>query len=238
MTVDNLRYVSRQQQGWQFDVPARIAIDDRAATGFAEFCTGFRRRKLAGKPRSERWSYVRASNLELSRLEGLLPIAEKISPQLYNIWGTMQPSGLLEQLALDIPLQSPGKTRFRCALERYRTGNSGSYCHGVEHVGGTLEGSMGDGRLTVNMAQAKMPYETVFRAPLEIEKGEATLNWQQNEHGFLLDGRNIDVQANAIHAHGGFRYLQPQDDEPHSSVFWRESTLRMAVRHGVISRKI
>ena len=30
----------------------------------------------------------------------------------------------------------------------------------------------------------------------------------------MLDGRNIDVQATGVRARGGFRYLQPQDDEP------------------------
>lgn len=59
-----------------------------------------------------------------------------------------------------------------------------------------------------------MPYETVFRAPLEIENGVATLSWLKNDKGFQLDGRNIDVNAKAVHARGGFRYLQPADDEP------------------------
>ncbi|MGG7448604.1 AsmA2 domain-containing protein YhdP [Kosakonia oryzendophytica] len=216
MTVDNLTaHVSRQQQGWQFDVPAtRIAIDDRAWPQGSLSFAWVPAQEAGGASRVQSDELrVRASNLELSRLEGLLPIAEKISPQLYSIWGTMQPSGLLEQLALDIPLQAPDKMRFQARWKDIAW-KQWQLLPGVEHVGGTLEGSVGDGRLTVNMAQAKMPYETVFRAPLEIEKGEATLNWQQNEHGFQLDGRNIDVQANAIHAHGGFRYLQPQDDEP------------------------
>lgn len=64
------------------------------------------------------------------------------------------------------------------------------------------------------MKQAKMPYETVFRAPLEIEDGVATLSWLKNDKGFQLDGRNIDVKAKAVHARGGFRYLQPANDEP------------------------
>jgi uncharacterized protein (TIGR02099 family) len=64
------------------------------------------------------------------------------------------------------------------------------------------------------MAKAKMPYATVFRAPLEIEKGVATLAWQNDERGLQIDGHDIDVQANAIHARGDFRYLQPEGDEP------------------------
>ncbi|MDF3636585.1 YhdP family protein, partial [Enterobacter cloacae] len=85
---------------------------------------------------------------------------------------------------------------------------------GAEHFSGKLEGSVESGRLTAEMQDAKMPYETVFRAPLEIEKGNATLNWLKNDKGFQLDGRDIDVKAKAVHARGNFRYLQPEGDEP------------------------
>ncbi len=51
-------------------------------------------------------------------------------------------------------------------------------------------------------------------APAEIAKGDATLSWVKNDKGFMLDGRNIDVQATGVRARGGFRYLQPQGDEP------------------------
>ncbi|MBK4895423.1 hypothetical protein, partial [Klebsiella pneumoniae] len=85
---------------------------------------------------------------------------------------------------------------------------------GAEHFSGTLSGSVENGLLTASMKQAKMPYETVFRAPLEIADGQATISWLNNDKGFQLDGRNIDVKAKAVHARGGFRYLQPANDEP------------------------
>ncbi len=44
--------------------------------------------------------------------------------------------------------------------------------------------------------------------------GTATLNWVNDDRGFMLDGRNIDVQATGVRAAGGFRYLQPKDDQP------------------------
>lgn len=85
---------------------------------------------------------------------------------------------------------------------------------GAEHFSGNVSGSVENGALHVSMTQAKMPYETVFRAPLEIAKGDATLSWVKNDKGFMLDGRDIDVQATGVRARGGFRYLQPQGDEP------------------------
>ncbi|WP_044083231.1 hypothetical protein, partial [Escherichia coli] len=62
---------------------------------------------------------------------------------------------------------------------------------GAEHFSGTLSGSVENGLLTASMKQAKMPYETVFRAPLEIVDGKAALSWLKNDKGFQLDGRNI-----------------------------------------------
>lgn len=107
---------------------------------------------------------------------------------------------------------------------------------GAEHFSGTLAGSVENGALTASMKQAKMPYETVFRAPLEIENGVATLSWLKNDKGFQLDGRNIDVNAKAVHARGGFRYLQPADDEPWLGILAGIST-DDGSGHGVISRK-
>ncbi len=69
-----------------------------------------------------------------------------------------------------------------------------------------------------------MPYAGVFRAPLEIAAGEATLSWVKNDKGFMLDGRDIDVQATGVRARGGFRYLQPQGDDPRLGILAGIST--------------
>jgi uncharacterized protein (TIGR02099 family) len=216
MTVDNLTaHISRQHQGWQFTIPeTRITLDERpwpkGSLAFAWVPA-----QEAGGPDGVRSDElrVRASRLELDNLDGLLPIAEKISPELGNIWRTMNPSGVLENLALDIPLEATDKTRFQANWNNIAW-KQWELLPGVDNLSGTLAGSVENGRITVQMDQAKMPYATVFRAPLEIEKGVATLNWQKDERGLQLDGRNIDVQANAIHARGDFRYLQPVGDEP------------------------
>ncbi|WP_312122061.1 AsmA2 domain-containing protein YhdP [Kosakonia cowanii] len=216
MTVDNLTtHISRQKAGWQFDVPVtRIAIDDKpwpqGALSFA-WVPAQEAKEASDELR------VRASNLELNSLDGLMPIAQKISPAMYDIWNTLQPAGKLERLAVDIPLKTPEKSRFQARWQDL-SWHQWKLLPGMEHFAGTLEGSVESGRLTAVISQAKMPYETVFRAPLEIEKGLATLNWQKNEQGFQLDGRNIDVQATGLHARGDFRYLQPEGKEPWLSI--------------------
>lgn len=210
LLVDNLTtHVSREGDGWAFHIPdTRIAIDGqrwpRGALAMAWF---------PGKEKDDGEVRIRASNLELGGLAGLLPIAEKISPSLGDIWQTTQPHGKIDMLALDIPLQAADKTRFKAAWSDLAW-KQWKLLPGAEHFSGEAEGSAGNGILRVSMQNAVMPYETVFRAPLEISKGVATLNWVQNEKGFMLDGRDIDVQAKAVRACGGFRWLQPEGDAP------------------------
>lgn len=216
LTVDNLTaHLSHTQGGWTFSIPdTRITLDDnpwpRGALSLAwipQLDVG----GVAGARSDE--LRIRASNLELRGLEGLLPIAENISPSLGEIWRATQPRGQIDRLALDVPLQATDKTRFH-ANWRDLAWSQWKLLPGAEHFSGELDGSVENGRLTASMAQAKMPYQSVFRAPLEIEKGVATLSWLKNADGFMLDGRDIDVKAKAVHARGGFRYLQPVGDEP------------------------
>ena len=83
-----------------------------------------------------------------------------------------------------------------------------------------------------------MPYENgIPWAPIEIADGQATISWLNNNKGFQLDGRNIDVKAKAVHARGGFRYLQPANDEPRAGYSgWHQCT-DDGHKPGAISRK-
>lgn len=216
LSVDNLTaHISREQPGWQFSIPdTRITMDGKAWPRGALQLAWIPEQEVGGADgkRSDELR-IRASNLELSGLEGLRPMASKLSPALGDIWRATQPSGSIDTLALDIPLQATEKTRFEASW-RDLAWKQWKLLPGAEHFSGTLSGSVENGSLTAAMKEAKMPYETVFRAPLEIEDGVATLNWLKNDKGFQLDGRNIDVKAKAVHARGGFRYLQPAGDDP------------------------
>ncbi|MDB2182431.1 AsmA2 domain-containing protein YhdP [Citrobacter farmeri] len=216
LSVDNLTaHISREQPGWQFSIPdTRITMDGKAWPRGALQLAWIPEQEVGGtdSKRSDELR-IRASHLALSGLEGLRPMVSKLSPTLGDIWLATQPSGNIDTLALDIPLQATEKTRFQASW-RDLAWKQWKLLPGAEHFSGTLSGSVENGALTASMKQAKMPYETVFRAPLEIEDGVATLNWLKNDKGFQLDGRNIDVKAKAVHARGGFRYLQPAGDDP------------------------
>ena len=216
LSVDNLTaHISREEAGWQFSIPdTRITMDDKPWPSGALTLAWIPEQEVGGEnnKRSDELR-IRASNLELAGLEGLRPMASRLSPALGDIWRATQPSGKIDVLALDIPLQATEKTRFLSSWTNLAW-KQWKLLPGAEHFSGTLAGSVENGALTASMKQAKMPYETVFRAPLEIENGVATLSWLKNDQGFQLDGRNIDVKAKAVRARGGFRYLQPTGDEP------------------------
>ena len=216
LSVDNLTaHISREQPGWQFSIPdTRITMDGKAWPRGALQLAWIPEQDVGGADgkRSDELR-IRASHLALSGLEGLRPMVSKLSPALGDIWLATQPSGNIDTLALDIPLQATEKTRFQASWHDLAW-KQWKLLPGAENFSGTLSGSVENGALTASMKQAKMPYETVFRAPLEIEDGVATLNWLKNDKGFQLDGRNIDVKAKAVHARGGFRYLQPTGDDP------------------------
>ncbi|ENB5688151.1 AsmA2 domain-containing protein YhdP [Escherichia coli] len=216
LSVDNLTaHITRENPGWQFSIPdTRITMDGKPWPSGALTLAWIPEQDVGGKDnkRSDELR-IRASNLELAGLEGIRPLAAKLSPALGDVWRSTQPSGKINTLALDVPLQAADKTRFQASWSDLAW-KQWKLLPGAEHFSGTLSGSVENGLLTASMKQAKMPYETVFRAPLEIADGQATISWLNNDKGFQLDGRNIDVKAKAVHARGGFRYLQPANDEP------------------------
>ncbi|HGC3432861.1 TPA: AsmA2 domain-containing protein YhdP [Escherichia coli] len=216
LSVDNLTaHITRENPGWQFSIPdTRITMDGKPWPSGALTLAWIPEQDVGGKDnkRSDELR-IRASNLELAGLEGVRPLAAKLSPALGDVWRSTQPSGKINTLALDIPLQAADKTRFQASWSDLAW-KQWKLLPGAEHFSGTLSGSVENGLLTASMKQAKMPYETVFRAPLEIADGQATISWLNNDKGFQLDGRNIDVKSKAVHARGGFRYLQPANDEP------------------------
>lgn len=216
LSVDNLTaHITRENPGWQFSIPdTRITMDGKPWPSGALTLAWIPEQDVGGKDnkRSDELR-IRASNLELAGLEGIRPLAAKLSPALGDVWRSTQPSGKINTLALDIPLQAADKARFQASWSDLAW-KQWKLLPGAEHFSGTLSGSVENGLLTASMKQAKMPYETVFRAPLEIADGQATISWLNNDKGFQLDGRNIDVKAKAVHARGGFRYLQPANDEP------------------------
>ncbi|MCT4714684.1 AsmA2 domain-containing protein YhdP [Enterobacteriaceae bacterium H18W14] len=220
LSVDNLMArVNRSAAGWGLEIPStNITLDDKTWPKGSLSLAWLEPQDVGGKEnkRSEELR-VRATNMELESFNGLLPIAAKISPDLGEIWNVLQPHGHIDVLAVDIPLQQTEKTRMQGRWKDV-SWNQWKMLPGTEHFSGSITGSVEHGQLNALVSDAKMPYETVFRAPLEIEKGAATLEWKRNASGFQLDGKNLDVKARSVWARGDFRYFQPAEGDPWLSI--------------------
>lgn len=220
LSVDNLvARVNRSATGWNLAIPStNITLDDKTWPKGSLSLAWRNPQDVGGKAgkRSEELR-VRATNMELESFYGLLPVAAKISPDLGEIWNALKPRGHIDVLAVDIPLQQTEKTRMQGRWKDV-SWDQWKMLPGTEHFSGSITGSLEHGQLNAQITDAKMPYETVFRAPLEVERGVATLEWRKDAAGFQLDGKDLDVKARSVWARGDFRYFQPSRGDPWLSI--------------------
>ncbi|MGX8028802.1 YhdP family protein, partial [Klebsiella pneumoniae] len=155
LSVDNLTaHISHEQPGWPFSIPdTRITMDGKAWPRGALQLAWIPEQEVGGADgkRSDELR-IRASHLELTGLEGLRPMVSKLSPELGDIWLATQPSGNIDTLALDIPLQATEKTRFQASW-RDLAWKQWKLLPGAEHFSGTLSGSVENGALTASEEQ-------------------------------------------------------------------------------------
>lgn len=211
LSVDNLTAnIVRLPAGWQLSIPTtNITIDDKA---WPKGSLAFAWLTPSDKKASPELR-VRASHMVLGNFDVLVPIIGNFVPKLNDVWQELQPQGDIDLLALDIPLNTPDKTRFFSKWNGVSWKQWGQV-PGGEHLSGSLSGSLEHGQLQASMLDARMPYQGVFRAPLEIADAAATLVWKNDDSGFELQGKQLDVKANAVWATGSFRYQQPKEGEP------------------------
>lgn len=209
LEVDNLTmHLARWRSGWTISVPQNSLRTDGEAWPKGHFSLAWLPQHAIGpEPQAVEELRIRATGLHLQRLEPLIPLFSRLSPQMLENWRTLHPQGKIDALALDIPLQQPEQSRIHARWHDL------SWQHwqllpGAQHVTGNLSGSLADGRLDINVKDAVMPYGTMFRAPLEIKSATGTLSWQQSENALAIQGRNLDVQARSLWAKGDFSYRQ------------------------------
>lgn len=209
LEVDNLTlHLARWRSGWTVTVPQNSLRTDGIPWPKGHFSLAWLpQHGLGPDPQEGEELRVRATGLNLQRLEPLIPLFSRLSPQMLENWRTLQPQGQIDALALDIPLQQPDQSRFQ-ARWRNLSWQHWQLLPGAQHVSGELNGSLPNGRLDFGIHDAVMPYGTMFRAPLEVKRAAGTLSWQQSEHALALQGRNLDVQARSLWAKGDFSYRQ------------------------------
>ena len=215
LQVDGLTaHLSRFQNGWMVNVPQTRLTTDGEAWPAGHFALLWRPqdKQLLG-PEHQGEVRVRATQLVLKHIAPLVPLFAPLSPSLFENWRALQPQGTVEGLALDIPLQQPDQTRIQVKWHDFRW-QPWQLLPGVSNLDGEVRGSLANGQISVEMGRTDVPYSAMFNAPLEIHQLRGSLSWLRDQQGLTLDGRDLDVQARSLWAHGDFRYQQNVGSEP------------------------
>ncbi|ATA25651.1 TIGR02099 family protein [Brenneria goodwinii] len=212
---DMVLHASRQENGWQLAVPALNLATDGVAWPKGRLAALWLPKSEHLPPGTDAQGElrVRAGNLDLTRLGSVLPLLSTTTPTLKTRWDALQPKGMLDSLAIDIPLQQPEKSRFQAQWHDV-SWQAWQHLPGVEHFSGKLSGSAEQGRADLTLANSTLPSDGMFRAPLEIHQAGGALNWRYNSQGWELWSHGLDVQARSLWVNGDFHYQQPEKGEP------------------------
>ncbi|MCX0499326.1 AsmA2 domain-containing protein YhdP [Erwinia billingiae] len=215
LTVDNVTaHIARFNSGWSIEVPQTNLVTDGHPWPKGQLSGMWQPENgvLPGPDHNEEVR-VRATQLDLERLDPLIPLFAKLTPTLLQNWRALQPKGRIEALAVDIPVQQPEQSRFQ-AKWRDLSWQHWELLPGMEHFSGSVSGAVANGQVDFNVNNATLPYGSMFRAPLEIEHATGALSWQYAIDHFTLAGHQLDVKARSLWAKGDFTYAQPKDKAP------------------------
>lgn len=219
MDVDNLAMsMSRQPNGWRLNVPSLNLKTDGVEWPKGKMGLFWQPETVleSGKKLEEQLR-IRASNLNIDRINPLLPIFNFLTPDVLNVWFSLNPKGDLPLIALDIPLHTPEKTQFLVSWKDINW-QSWEQIPGGNHTAGSIQGNASEGSINVILKDSTLPYGNMFKAPLEVSQANITVNWLNNNDLFRLWGNNIDVQAKSLWVNGEFDFTSAEGNEPWLSI--------------------
>ncbi|UDG79727.1 AsmA2 domain-containing protein YhdP [Candidatus Steffania adelgidicola] len=208
-------HLRKQENTWKIDIPTiDLTTDGQAwapATLSFYWCPsqGY---LVSQDPKGE--IRLRASGLVFERLTPLLSLISCVTPTLCARWHDLQPHGELSTLILDIPLSNVVATHFQGRWHDL-SWQSWKMLPGMDHISGSVEGSIDTGELQLTIEHSKIPYQVMFRKPINLFYACATFYWHHNlKKELILWGRNIHAQAPSISVNGDFCFHQPVKGEP------------------------
>ncbi|MDC9592176.1 AsmA2 domain-containing protein YhdP [Xenorhabdus sp. IM139775] len=207
----------RQDEGWLFDVPnlASLKTDDqpwpegRLSTLYVKQASEYQ-----GK---DHWR-IRAENIRLEDLNGILPTLSFVTPafvtpETVKDWQHRQPKGMIDHFALDITPALPDEMGIRLKWRDV------SWLHwkelpSVSHFSGMLEGNKQWGNINFALKNSTIDGGNMFQAPLDIASSEGQIAWKNGQNGMEVWGQGLDLQAKSLWFNGDFHYLKPHNQPP------------------------
>ncbi|MDX7990325.1 AsmA2 domain-containing protein YhdP [Xenorhabdus littoralis] len=202
----------RQGDGWLFDVPNLESLktrDQQWPVGHIAALYVNQSHEYQGK---DHWR-IRAENIQLERLNGILPILSFVTPDIVKNWQQLQPKGRLSSFALDITPELPDELGIRMKWQDV-SWLLWKDLPSVSHFSGVLEGNKQWGNLRFELKDSTIDYGNMFQAPLEIASSEGDVSWKNNSHGMEVWSQGLDLQAKSLWLNGHFRYLKPSTGQP------------------------
>nr|WP_232370185.1 AsmA2 domain-containing protein YhdP [Xenorhabdus lircayensis] len=209
---DFLLQMRRQGEGWLFDIPSLASLktdDQQWPMGHITALYVNQARKYQGK---DHWR-IRAENIQLERLNGILPMLSFVTPDIVKDWQHRQPKGMLNSFALDITPELPDDMGIRMKWQdvswrRWKDLPS------VSQFSGMLGGNKQWGNLKFALKNSTIDYGSLFPAPLDIAHSEGQITWKNDQRGMEIWSQGLDLQAKALWLNGNFHYLKPQNEQP------------------------
>ncbi|WP_034917374.1 AsmA2 domain-containing protein YhdP [Erwinia sp. 9145] len=215
LTVDNVTaHITRFNSGWRIHLPQTNLVTDgkRWPNGQLSLLWQPESGLLPGPEHNEEVRF-RATNLDLERIDPIIPLFAGMTPGLLENWRALQPRGLLKVLAVDVPVKQPEHMRFQARWQDLRW-QHWELLPGMEHLDGEVAGGVSDGQLRFNLNNATLPYGDMFRAPLDVAHASGTLDWRYDKDNITLSGKDLDVQARSLWAKGDFKWAQNSGQPP------------------------
>lgn len=104
----------RHGNGWQIDAPQLSLKTDGQSWPKGQLSALWlpENTQFIGPDQSQELR-IRATNIQLERVGPLLPTVSLLTPELMNRWADLRPQGIVDALALDIPISQPQRSVFK-----------------------------------------------------------------------------------------------------------------------------
>ncbi|AOM42131.1 AsmA2 domain-containing protein YhdP [Xenorhabdus hominickii] len=209
---DLLLQMRRQGESWLFAAPnlASLKTDDRQWPEGK--VTALYAKQSSHYQSKDHWR-IRAENIQLEYLNGILPILSFMTPDIVKDWQHRQPKGMLNSFALDITPERPEDMGIRLkwqdvSWQRWKELPS------ANHFSGSLDSNNQRGNLKFELKNSIIDYGSWFQAPLDIASSKGQITWKNDQQGMTVWSKGLDLQAKSLWFNGDFHYRQRQGEQP------------------------
>ncbi|WBA08933.1 YhdP family protein [Salinivibrio kushneri] len=158
---------------------------------------------------------LNAANVDIASLRPLLGLASQ-SAQQHRVAAALSPSGQIRSLALSKAPDSP--LRYQATLEAISAKRWG-YLPAFQGLSAMISGQGRQGQAELALGAQSLPYGDFFQAPLPLEHGALTLNWQQNKQGLSVWSEQAVVKGADVQGSGAFRLDIPSQGAPFLALY-------------------